>query len=62
MVIFIRCEKLFCLSCFLFALGGYVSSMALVKDKNKVFSCGLSVAPVTSWLLYGNQFCYLYNY
>lgn len=30
--------------------------MALVKDKNKVFSCGLSVAPVTSWLLYGNQF------
>lgn len=27
--------------------------MALAKDTADVFSCGVSVAPVTSWLLYG---------
>lgn len=35
--------------------GGYVTAMALATDQNKppVFSCGISVAPVTNWLLYG---------
>lgn len=35
--------------------GGYVTAMSLVKDKGEkaVFSCGISVAPVTDWLLYG---------
>lgn len=32
--------------------GGYVSALALANEEN-VFSCGISVAPVTSWLYYG---------
>lgn len=35
--------------------GGYVTAMSLAMDTNtpSVFSCGMSVAPVTNWLLYG---------
>ncbi|XP_065080121.1 venom dipeptidyl peptidase 4 [Ochlerotatus camptorhynchus] len=32
--------------------GGYVTSMTLEKDSDKVFKCGISVAPVTSWMFY----------
>ena len=32
--------------------GGYATLMSLAKDAQGVFSCGISVAPVTSWLLY----------
>lgn len=32
--------------------GGYATAMTLAKDVDKVFKCGVSVAPVTSWLLY----------
>ncbi|XP_055597026.1 venom dipeptidyl peptidase 4 [Uranotaenia lowii] len=32
--------------------GGYVTSLALEKDAETVFKCGISVAPVTSWMFY----------
>jgi len=32
--------------------GGYATAMALGKDSENVFKCGISVAPVTSWLYY----------
>nr|XP_022918753.1 venom dipeptidyl peptidase 4 isoform X1 [Onthophagus taurus] len=32
--------------------GGYASGMALAMDKEDVFKCGMSVAPVTDWTLY----------
>jgi len=32
--------------------GGYATGMALTKDNNNVFKCGLSVAPVTDWIYY----------
>lgn len=32
--------------------GGYATAMALAQDKEKVFKCGMSVAPVTSWIYY----------
>lgn len=32
--------------------GGYASGMALAQDKGGVFKCGISVAPVTDWILY----------
>ncbi|KAK3930969.1 Venom dipeptidyl peptidase 4 [Frankliniella fusca] len=32
--------------------GGYASAMALAKDTDNVFKCGMSVAPVTDWILY----------
>lgn len=37
--------------------GGYVTAMALAMDTAQppVFSCGMSVAPVTNWLLYGEN-------
>lgn len=37
--------------------GGYVTAMSLASDtvKTPVFSCGISVAPVTDWLLYGKS-------
>lgn len=35
--------------------GGYASGQALVQDKNHVFQCAASVAPVTDWLLYGKR-------
>lgn len=33
--------------------GGYVAGMALANDTDGVFKCGISVAPVTDWFLYG---------
>lgn len=35
--------------------GGYATAMALATDSktDPVFECGISVAPVTSWLFYG---------
>lgn len=33
--------------------GGYVAGMALATDTEGVFKCGISVAPVTDWTLYG---------
>ncbi|XP_011494919.1 PREDICTED: venom dipeptidyl peptidase 4 isoform X2 [Ceratosolen solmsi marchali] len=32
--------------------GGYATGMALAKDYDGIFKCGLSVAPVTDWTLY----------
>ncbi|XP_058447829.1 venom dipeptidyl peptidase 4 [Malaya genurostris] len=32
--------------------GGYVTSMTLEKDTEQTFKCGISVAPVTSWMFY----------
>ncbi|XP_066966101.1 dipeptidyl peptidase 4-like isoform X2 [Macrobrachium rosenbergii] len=32
--------------------GGYVTASALSKDVGNVFKCGISVAPVTSWIYY----------
>lgn len=33
--------------------GGYATAMALSMDTQRVFQCGISVAPVTSWIYYG---------
>jgi dipeptidyl-peptidase 4 len=33
--------------------GGYATAMTLATDANRVFQCGISVAPVTSWIYYG---------
>lgn len=33
--------------------GGYASGMILATDTAGVFKCGMSVAPVTDWTLYG---------
>jgi dipeptidyl-peptidase-4 len=35
--------------------GGYVTGMALAMDYDGIFKCGLSVAPVTDWTLYGKN-------
>ncbi|RWS30079.1 Inactive dipeptidyl peptidase 10-like protein [Leptotrombidium deliense] len=35
--------------------GGYVAALALA-NKNSLFSCGISVAPVTSWLYYDSAY------
>lgn len=32
--------------------GGYVTAAAIARDKTNVFKCGISVAPVTSWIYY----------
>ncbi|XP_022185374.2 venom dipeptidyl peptidase 4 [Nilaparvata lugens] len=32
--------------------GGYATAMTLAKDEDDVFKCGISVAPVTSWIYY----------
>lgn len=32
--------------------GGYATAMTLAKDTEKVFQCGISVAPVTNWWFY----------
>ncbi|KAA0186174.1 hypothetical protein HAZT_HAZT006020 [Hyalella azteca] len=32
--------------------GGYVTAAALARDTKNVFQCGISVAPVTSWIYY----------
>lgn len=39
--------------------GGYATAMTLAKDTSGVFKCGISVAPVTSWIYYGNLYIYL---
>lgn len=36
--------------------GGYAAGLALAKDTEGVFKCGISVAPVTDWTLYGTYF------
>ena len=35
--------------------GGYVSTMALAKDSEEVFKCGVAVAPVARWEHYGED-------
>lgn len=40
-------------SVFGWSYGGYVAAMILA-DTTKVVNCGLSVAPVTDWRLYGS--------
>lgn len=37
---------------YLFIIGGYLTAMTLGIDTEKVFKCGVSVAPVTSWIFY----------
>lgn len=37
--------------------GGYATAMALSIDTERVFQCGISVAPVTSWIYYGELCC-----
>ncbi|EDW76363.2 uncharacterized protein Dwil_GK14699 [Drosophila willistoni] len=32
--------------------GGYMTARTIQKDNDKIFQCGVSVAPVTSWLYY----------
>lgn len=32
--------------------GGYAAALTLARDSENVFKCGMSVAPVTSWLYY----------
>jgi len=32
--------------------------MVLTKDDGNVFKCGLSVAPVTDWIYYGESIVY----
>lgn len=34
--------------------GGYTTGMVLARDVQNVFKCGLSVAPVTDWIYYGD--------
>jgi len=33
--------------------GGYMTAKTIEKDDKRIFQCGVSVAPVTSWLYYG---------
>lgn len=33
--------------------GGYAAGLALALDTRNVFKCGISIAPVTDWTLYG---------
>ena len=36
--------------------GGYVTLMSLALDYfDPVFKCGIAVAPVTNWMLYGKS-------
>ena len=35
--------------------GGYATGRILELDTDNVFKCGISVAPVTSWLYYGKM-------
>lgn len=35
--------------------GGYATLAALSFDVQNVFKCGMAVAPVTDWALYGNS-------
>lgn len=33
--------------------GGYMTAKTIEKDNDRIFQCGVSVAPVTSWIYYG---------
>lgn len=33
--------------------GGFVAALALAHPEQDIFQCGISVAPVVSWKLYG---------
>ena len=33
--------------------GGYVTARVMATDTQQVFKCGMSVAPVTNWIYYG---------
>lgn len=35
--------------------GGFVAALALAHPEQDVFQCGISVAPVVSWKLYGKR-------
>lgn len=34
--------------------GGYATAMAISKDSDRIFQCGISVAPVTAWIYHDN--------
>ncbi|KOC62680.1 Venom dipeptidyl peptidase 4, partial [Habropoda laboriosa] len=36
--------------------GGFATAMALATDRESVFKCGISVAPVTSWIYYDSLY------
>ncbi|KAL7632657.1 UNVERIFIED_CONTAM: hypothetical protein RMT77_017036 [Armadillidium vulgare] len=36
--------------------GGYVTALVMARDTENVFKCGISVAPVTSWLYYDTAY------
>ena len=36
--------------------GGYLSLSTLISDKQNIFQCGASVAPVTDWTLYDTYY------
>ena len=36
--------------------GGYLSLSTLISDKQNIFKCGASVAPVTDWTLYDTYY------
>ncbi|XP_062551679.1 venom dipeptidyl peptidase 4-like [Armigeres subalbatus] len=38
------------------SFGGFVTSLTLEKDSGRVFKCGISVAPVTSWMFYDSVY------
>ncbi|XP_049831347.1 venom dipeptidyl peptidase 4-like [Schistocerca gregaria] len=40
--------------------GGYATAMALAQDEEDVFRCGVSVAPVSSWIYYSSQYTEVY--
>lgn len=40
------------------SFGGYVSALAL--STSSLFQCGISVAPVTNWKLYGKCLSFIY--
>ena len=40
--------------------GGFATASVLAADSQNVFKCGMSVAPVTNWIYYGNNPCVNY--
>lgn len=40
--------------------GGFVSTMALSRDVDSLFTCGIAVAPVTKWEHYSTSFTLLF--
>lgn len=41
--------------------GGYATTMMLIRDHDKIVTCGAAVAPVTSWLYYGIRIIHPYS-